>query len=130
MPIFERGQTVRVPFRYTDRSTRQRRPALVVSSGAIGAADSLLWVVMITSAENRPWPGDIPLGDDLALAGLSAASVIRPCKIATVEAGEVEALGRVGAGVMSRVSETVRGYLGAAALIADGAVGEDAAPPT
>ena len=114
MPIFERGQTVRVPFPYTDRSTRQRRPALVVSDGGIGEGERLLWVVMITSAENRPWPGDVPLGDDLALAGLSAPSVIRPCKVATVEAREVEALGRVRAEVMSRVSEQVRAYLGAA----------------
>ena len=114
MPIFERGQTVRVPFPYTDRSTRQRRPALVVSNGAIGENDSLLWVVMITSAENRPWPGDIALGDDLGLAGLSAPSVIRPCKIATVEARGVEPLGRVGSAVMGRVSERVRAFLEAA----------------
>ncbi len=112
MPIFERGQTVRVPFPYTDRSTRQRRPALVVSRGAIGEGDSLLWVVMITSAENRPWPGDIPLGDKASLTGLSAPSVIRPCKIASVEARKVEALGRVGADAMRRASAVVRAYLG------------------
>jgi mRNA interferase MazF len=40
---------------------------------------------MIISAENRPWPGDIPIAGFAALAGLSAPSVIRPCKIATVE---------------------------------------------
>ena len=33
MPSFEQGDIVRVPFPYTDRSTRQWRPALVVSAG-------------------------------------------------------------------------------------------------
>lgn len=41
MPIFEQGDIVRVPFPYTDRDTRQRRPALVVSS-AIGEGAALL----------------------------------------------------------------------------------------
>jgi hypothetical protein len=33
MRNFERGDVVRVPFPYTDRPTRQHRPALVVSAG-------------------------------------------------------------------------------------------------
>jgi mRNA interferase MazF len=108
MPIFEQGQTVRVPFPYTDRATRQRRPALVVSAGAIGEGDSLLWVVMITSAENRRWSGDLPLGADLGLAGLSVPSVIRPCKIATVETADIEPLGRIGPDLMSAVDSALR----------------------
>lgn len=56
MPDFEPGDVVRVPFPYTDRNTRQHRPALVVSQGGVGEEQALLWVVMITSAENRPWP--------------------------------------------------------------------------
>jgi mRNA interferase MazF len=63
MPSFRQGDVVRVPFPYTDRDTRQYRPALVVSSGGLGEDASLLWVVMITSAANRPWPGDVPLAD-------------------------------------------------------------------
>jgi mRNA-degrading endonuclease toxin of MazEF toxin-antitoxin module len=59
MPTFKQGDVVKVPFPYTDRSTRQSRPALVVSTGGIEAAHGLLWVVMITSAENRGWPGDV-----------------------------------------------------------------------
>ena len=62
MRSFKQGDVIRVPFPYTDRSTRQHRPALVVSKGAIGDGESLLWVAMITSAENRAWPGDVPFG--------------------------------------------------------------------
>ena len=68
-----------------DRSTRQRRPALVVSKGGIGEGNGLLWVAMITSAESRAWPGDVPLGEHYREAGLPAPSVIRPCKLATIE---------------------------------------------
>jgi mRNA interferase MazF len=112
MPTFEQGDTVRVPFPYTDRPVRQRRPALVVSKGGLGDTESLLWVVMITSAENRPWPGDLPLGDSQGASGLSAASVIRPCKVATIETREVERLGRLKPALMAQVLSTVTGYFG------------------
>lgn len=94
MPTFEQGDIVRVPFPYTDRDTRQRRPALVVSSGGIGEDAALLWVVMITSAENRAWIDDIEIPDH-ASAGLPAPSVVRPVKIATVEARHVEPIGKL-----------------------------------
>lgn len=103
MPTFERGTVVRVPFPYTDRATRQHRPALVVSNGRIGEDGRLLWVVMITSAENRPWSGDVALGDDYRACGLPAPSVIRPVKIATIEASHAEPLGRLPAERMAAV---------------------------
>ncbi len=112
MPIFEQGDTVRVPCPYTDRPVRQRRPALVVSRGGVGSDNNLLWVVMITSAENRPWRDDLPLGESQAPAGLSASSVIRSCKIATIETRDVEPLGRVGPSLLDDVLSVVSGYLG------------------
>lgn len=108
MPTFEQGDIVRVPFPYTDRDTRQRRPAFVVSNGGIGEGEGLLWVAMITSAENRPWPQDVVIPEHLK-AGLPAPSVVRPVKLATVEARNVEPLGAasplVKAAVMTRISE-------------------------
>jgi mRNA interferase MazF len=108
MPIFDAGQTVRVPFPYADRGTRQRRPALVVSAGGLGEGAALAWVVMITSAENRPWAEDLPLGADQERAGLSDRSVIRPCKIATVESRDIEPLGRIGSELMTQVRDALR----------------------
>jgi len=84
MPTFERGDVVRVPFPYTDREVRQHRPALVVSYGAIGDRGTLLWVLMITSAENRPWPGDVSLAKGYRQAGLPAPSLVRTAKIGRV----------------------------------------------
>jgi mRNA interferase MazF len=94
MTSFRQGDVIKVPFPYTDRSTRQSRPTLIVSSPALEEAHGLLWVVMITSEENRGWAGDVPV-TDLAMAGLPAASVIRTAKIATIEAADATRLGRI-----------------------------------
>ena len=99
MASFEPGDVIKVPFPYTDRPTRQSRPALVVSGRELEERHGLLWVVMITSAENRGWPGDVAV-DDLVVAGLPVASVVRTAKIATIEARDVQRLGRIAADSM------------------------------
>jgi mRNA interferase MazF len=111
MPAFKQADVVRVPFPYTDRSTRQHRPALVVSTGGIGENGNLLWVVMITSAENRTWPGDLAISR-YEEAGLPAPSIIRPCKIATIEARHAERLGRIKPRLMIEVLSEMRSILG------------------
>lgn len=75
------------------RNGEKRRPALVISNRVL-AQQGLLWVAMITSADNAPWPCDVPISD-LARAGLPAASVIRPVKITCIDATRV--LRRAGA---------------------------------
>lgn len=77
-----------MPFPYIDRAAFQRRPAVAVSSAALERRCGLLWVLMITAAENRGWEGDIPILDHRA-GGLSIPSIVRPSKIATVEASRV-----------------------------------------
>lgn len=99
-----------VPFPYMDRLAEKRRPALVVS-GASLAAFGVVWVAMITSAANEPWTCDVPIAD-LDRAGLPAASVVRPAKIACIEPGRV--LRRAGAldkRTASRVVDRLRGFL-------------------
>jgi mRNA interferase MazF len=103
MPSFNQGDVIKVPFPYTDRATRQSRPALVVSTGDIQATHRLLWVVMITSAENRGWPGDVAV-TTLAQAGLPAPSIIRTAKIATIEPSDAIKLGRIPAALLKQVT--------------------------
>ena len=98
---------MKVPFPYTNRPVQQRRPALVVAVPDVPGAPRLLWVLMVTSAGNRAWPGDVVVSD-LAEAGLPAASVVRPAKIATVEAGEVERIGCLPRADRSQVEESLR----------------------
>ncbi|MGZ6038025.1 MAG: hypothetical protein ACXWKR_05105 [Phenylobacterium sp.] len=64
-------------------------------------------MVMIT----RPWPGGIEIRD-LADAGLPAASVIRPCKIATIEARHAEVLGQIRPALMAEAQTNVRSNRG------------------
>lgn len=52
----------------------------------------LLWLAMITSAAHRGWDGDVAI-TDLATAGLPVASIVRPAKIATIDARDAERLG-------------------------------------
>ena len=111
MASFRQGDVIKVPFPYTDRPTRQSRPALVVSTGALEDAHGLLWVVMITSAENRGWPGDVPV-NNLATAGLPAPSVIRTAKIATIEASDADKLGRVPPAQFRQVARQLEQVLG------------------
>ncbi|MDZ4379964.1 MAG: type II toxin-antitoxin system PemK/MazF family toxin [Parvibaculum sp.] len=106
MPNFKQGDVVKVPFPYTDRATRQHRPALVVSTGGIEDRHGLLWVAMITSAENRGWNGDVSI-DDLKRAGLPVASIVRPAKLATIEAEDATKLGTLTSGNLAAVLKEI-----------------------
>jgi mRNA interferase MazF len=111
MADFKQGDVVKVPFPYTDRSTRQSRPALVVSTGSLEDSHRLVWVVMITSAENRGWSGDVPV-TDLSLAGLPSPSLIRAAKIATIDAADGTKLGKVSAATLRKVLAAIGRGLG------------------
>ena len=111
MARFRQGDVIKVPIPYTDRSTRQSRPALVVSSGGIEDALGLLRVVMITSAENRGWPGDVPVAN-LAAAGLPVPSVIRSARIATIEASDAAKLGKVSPALFRQAARRLGQELG------------------
>ena len=113
MTSFETWDIVKVPFPYTDRPVRQRRPALVIAAGQLAGDYRLLWVVMITSAANRGWTGDV-LVSDTSTAGLPIPSIIRPAKIATIDAGDAEPLGKLPVSDRAAVADCLRRLLTAA----------------
>ncbi len=82
-----------------------------MSTGALENAHGLLWVMMITSAANRGWPGDVPV-NNLAAAGLPVPSVIRTAKIATIEATDAAKLGKVPPALFRRVAGQMQKILG------------------
>ncbi|MGB5497195.1 MAG: type II toxin-antitoxin system PemK/MazF family toxin [Sedimenticolaceae bacterium] len=74
---FEAFDVVVVPFPFTDRSTKKRRPALVLSDAkAFNRLVGQSVLAMITSARNSDWPLDVSIGD-LDSAGLPSPSVAR-----------------------------------------------------
>ena len=105
-----RGDIVRVPFPYRHVAARQHRPALVIAQSGPDAG-FLLWVLMITSAANRGWPGDLAIPDHAA-AGLPAPSLIRTAKIATIEAHRADVRGRLPEAILAQVMAEVRARIG------------------
>ena len=110
MPTFEPWDIIKVPFPYTDRPVRQRRPALVLAAGGLEADHGLLWVLMITSAENRRWREDVPISG-ASKTGLPAPSVVRCAKVATIEAQDAELIGNLPSRERHQVSRRVTKFL-------------------
>jgi mRNA interferase MazF len=100
-----------VPFPYADRLAEKRRPALVISNRKL-TVHGLVWLAMITSADNEPWSSDIPIAD-LSRAGLPAPSVVRPAKIACIEPARIARhIGRLDKIAARAVAQKLRGFLG------------------
>lgn len=110
MPPFKVWDLVKVSFPYTNRPVQQRRPALVVAVPDAPDGLGLLWVLMVTSASNRGWHGDVVVSN-LVEAGLPAPSVVRPAKIATIKAGVAERIGCLPREDRLQVTEALRNGL-------------------
>jgi mRNA interferase MazF len=109
---FSAFDIVVVPFPYADRLAEKRRPALVISSQRLSTY-GLIWVAMITSAENERWPSDVAISD-IKRAGLPAPSLVRPAKIACIEPARIERrAGRLNKSDARLVAQRLRGFLGA-----------------
>ena len=76
MPTYEFGDTLLVPFPFTDLPVSKRRPSVVLSGRSFGEASGQSIMGMITSATRSTWPGDVAIGD-LDAAGLPHPSLIR-----------------------------------------------------
>jgi mRNA interferase MazF len=108
---FKRWDVVKLPYPPRERPVRAHRPALVFVAGEIFKNHGLLWVLMITSAKNRGWPGDIEVGGPAA-AGLGVASVIRTAKIMTVEGRDAEIIGALLGDQRKQVGQQVFANMG------------------
>jgi mRNA interferase MazF len=110
---YQAYDVVVVPFPYSDRMAGKRRPALVVSGSALDE-HGMLWVAMITSAENKRWSCDVNISD-LEFAGLPSASVVRTAKIACIEAARVlRTAGSLNTATARKVAARLRTFLAAA----------------
>jgi mRNA interferase MazF len=108
---FDPFDVVVVPFPYADRLAEKRRPALVISNRKL-AVHGVIWVAMITSAENERWSSDVAIADQ-AHAGLPAPSVVRPAKIACIDPNRIDRrVGRLDRAAARNVAQKLRGFLG------------------
>jgi mRNA interferase MazF len=74
---FEAFDVVVVPFPFTDRASKKRRPALVLfDAKAFNKLVGQSVLAMITSARNSDWPFAVAIAD-LDSAGLPSASIVR-----------------------------------------------------
>ena len=96
------------PYPYTKRPVTAHRPCLIIARPEQDAG--LAWVLMITSAENTPLPGDV-LIDDLSAAGLNAPSIVRTSKITTLELSALNIIGNITDICAERISAAVHGHM-------------------
>lgn len=108
---FERFDVVVVPFPFTDRGVRLRRPAIVLSDRGFGAATGQSLLAMITRAERSTWPGDLPIGD-LAAAGLSGPCVVRLKLFTLVDTLISRRIGKLGQSDSSALKRVIAEHLG------------------
>jgi mRNA interferase MazF len=112
-PRFAPFDVIVVPFPYADRLAEKRRPALVISNRKL-AQHGVLWVAMITSADNERWSSDVAIVD-LMRSGLPAPSVVRTAKIACIDPSRADRrLGRLDKATARTVAQRLRGFLGEA----------------
>lgn len=110
---FDAFDIVVVPFPYADRLAEKRRPALVIYNRKL-TPFGLVWVAMITSADNASWSCDVAIAD-LARAGLPAPSVVRTAKLACIEPARIERrTGRLDKAIARAVAQKLKGFLGSA----------------
>lgn len=102
-PPIKAGDIVWVPFPFVEAPRMRERPAVVVSLAAPVPGISLLWVLMITSAANKGWVGDISLEQCFAECGLRVPCVIRTAKITTVEADRARVEGALPASLLAEL---------------------------
>jgi mRNA interferase MazF len=102
---------VRVDFPFADEAATRRRPALVIAAPSATDAFSIVWVLMITSANRGLWPLDVPVSD-LGRGGLPHACVVRTSKVATFDSRIADRIGELAEPDRAKVSAAVRAILG------------------
>lgn len=107
---YDAGDVVVVPFPFTDRAATKRRPAVILSDGAVGEDIGQSVLAMITSAKQSGWRLDVPI-EDRGTAGLDTACVVR-MKLFTLDHRLiVRRAGTLGAGDRAAVSRAVKELL-------------------
>lgn len=101
-----------MPFPFVEEPRLRERPALVIGTPPVTGGMAVVWVLMITSAANRGWTGDVSLERRHAECGLPVPCVIRTAKIATVSARQARRTGTLPSELFSEVCRELARILG------------------
>jgi len=104
--IFERGEIVSAPFKFTDMDVFKPRPVLVLSTGQAFNETGAIIGAMITTASRSSWPFDVPIArwED---AGLTQPCTVR-LKLITIDTTIVRRrVGRLDDATLARVIANV-----------------------
>lgn len=108
---FERFDIVVVPFPFTDRGVKLRRPAVILSDAGFAANTGQSLLAMITRAERSAWPDDLAISD-LAAAGLDGPCVVRMKLFTLVDTLISRRLGRLGRPDVRALKPIIANHLG------------------
>lgn len=108
--MLKAGDIVLTGFPYAEKQRTKYRPALVISKKEFHEIFGICWVVMITSAENEPWDGDVALSAS-SKTGLSKPSIIRPSKLTTLDLAVVEKIGVVAPSILRQAVNSIHLHL-------------------
>ena len=87
------------------------RPAVVVAEFWPATGIHLIWVLMITSADNAGWHGDLSLVRDYRACGLEVPCVVRTAKIAAIEANRARGSGALTPELKGKLSRILQSSL-------------------
>lgn len=85
---YDRWDVVAVEYPFVEGHATKRRPALVVSAGALHDRHEVYWLAMITTAKAGVRPDDVRIADHVA-AGLPEECVVRVPRLATLSAVQI-----------------------------------------
>jgi mRNA interferase MazF len=86
---------------------------LVIGRHIAAGSPALFWVLLVTSATHLRWTRDVEIAD-LVAAGLSAPSIVRCAKVATIERADTEPIGHLSIADRGAVRDHIRSLLGPA----------------
>jgi mRNA interferase MazF len=107
---YSRWDVVAVPFPFIEGTASKHRPALIVSTDALHAAQGLYWAVMITTAKAGMQPDDLPIPEP-AKAGLPDDCVIRVSRLTTLSDKQIDRkLGTISPKLRNGVTSLLKRY--------------------
>jgi mRNA interferase MazF len=108
--LFERGEVILAPIKYTDLDVYKVRPVVILSRSNVFGSTGQVILAMITSAKGSAWPFDVAVADWQA-SGLNGPCVVRMKILTLDERLIIRRVGWIGQQTLMQVSAHVKALL-------------------